>query len=108
MEEELIKRSKSLANNLAYNSQYWVITNYRSEIQKLISGIMNEEDIIYAVIIDRDGKIIGHNNINKIGTGIDTAPLAFENYNGPDVLIETHSGLLNTYLFHFHIIQFLP
>lgn len=71
MEEELIKRSKALANNLAYNSQYWVITNYRSNLQQLINGVMNEKDIIYVFIIDRDGIVIGHSDILKIGEKID-------------------------------------
>ena len=71
MEEELIKRSKALTNNLAYNSQYWVITNYRPSLQRLISGVMNEKDIIYAFVIDKDGIIIGHSDTLKIGERID-------------------------------------
>ncbi len=71
MEEELKKRCSSLANNLSYNSQYWVMTNYQPGLQQLISGIMKEKEIIYAIIIDNDGTIIGNNDTFKLGEKMD-------------------------------------
>lgn len=78
MKEELIKRSKALANNLSYNSQYWVITNYSPGLQQLISGIVNEKDIINAFVTDKNGTIIGHNDTSKIGNQIEKSLLMKE------------------------------
>lgn len=80
IEEELIKRSKSLANNLAYNSQYYVITNYRPGFLQLISGVMKEKDIIYAFVIDQEDIIVGHSDTSKIGVKINKNSITENSY----------------------------
>ncbi|MFC1492952.1 ATP-binding protein [candidate division KSB1 bacterium] len=76
MENDLKIRTIALTNNLAYNSQYSVLTGYRQELQKLINGIMNEEDIVYAYIVDAvNYTIIGHSDTTLIGTIIDSNKL---------------------------------
>ena len=65
--EALLKRAKSLATNLAYNSQYGVLARDSKGLSKLASGIAMEEDIIYAMVIDKDGTIIGHSLSSGIG-----------------------------------------
>ena len=70
IEEELILRSKAIANNLAYNSQYWVLTDLRKNLQQLISGVMNDNDIVYAVITDQNGIVVAHSDTMSLGTKI--------------------------------------
>ena len=70
IEEELILRSKAIANNLAYNSQYWVLTDLRKNLQQLISGVMNDNDIVYAVITDQNGIVVAHSDTMILGAKI--------------------------------------
>ncbi|MDP8218004.1 MAG: ATP-binding protein [Candidatus Theseobacter exili] len=47
-----------LARNLAYTSEYGVLTSSREPLEKLLNGIMNEPDIAYAIIHNAYGKIL--------------------------------------------------
>ncbi len=65
--EALLKRAKSLATNLAYNSQYGVLARDSRGLSKLASGIAMEEDMVYAMVIDKDDTIIGHSLSGSLG-----------------------------------------
>jgi two-component system, NtrC family, sensor kinase len=65
--EALLKRTKSLATNLAYNSQYGVLARDSHGLSKLASGIAREEDIVYAMVIDKDGTVLGHSIKSAVG-----------------------------------------
>jgi C4-dicarboxylate-specific signal transduction histidine kinase len=65
--EALLKRAKSLVTNLAYNSQYGVLARDSRGLSKLASGIEMEEDIVYAMVIDKDGTILGHSLPSAVG-----------------------------------------
>jgi signal transduction histidine kinase len=65
--EALLKRTKSLATNLAYNSQYGVLARDSQGLTKLASGIAREEDIVYAMVIDKDGTVLGHSVKSAVG-----------------------------------------
>jgi C4-dicarboxylate-specific signal transduction histidine kinase len=61
IETELFKRARSLASNLAFNSTLGVLTRDTSGLSELASGIArSEDDIVYAMIVDKDGTILGH------------------------------------------------
>lgn len=70
VENELIKRATALANNLAYNAQYGVAANLEEEVSKLINGVINEEEIVYAYIVDTSGTIIAHNDTTYVGNPV--------------------------------------
>jgi len=89
LENELLKRSITLATNLAYNSQYWVLTEQKNHLQQLIQGVMNEEEVVYTYIINTNGLIIGHSEKTKIGHQI-------EHLNIDEVFDKQLSGSLNT------------
>lgn len=55
---ELEKRGRALVENLAYNSEYGVLIENEQLLANLIKGLMREEDVIYALIYDRDGQIL--------------------------------------------------
>ena len=54
----LENRGKSLARNLAYNSEYGVLIGVKDTLDKPIEGVVKEEDVIYAIIQDKDGTIL--------------------------------------------------
>jgi len=54
----LESRGKSLARNLAYNSEYGVLIGLEDTLDKPIRGVMKEEDVVYAVIQDENGTIL--------------------------------------------------
>jgi two-component system, NtrC family, sensor kinase len=55
---ELEKRARALVANLAYNAEFGVILESKSELDNLIKGVMRTDDIIYVVITAEDGRIL--------------------------------------------------
>jgi two-component system, NtrC family, sensor kinase len=72
--EALLKRTKSLATNLAYNSQYGVLARDSRGLSKLAAGIAREEDIVYAMVIDKDGTVLGHSLRSAVGKNTHIPP----------------------------------
>ena len=56
--EELYKRTHSLAQNLAYNSRNSVISDDKTVIQSLVSGVKEEPDIENVFLTDSKGTIL--------------------------------------------------
>ena len=54
--EELRKRSLSLANNLAYNSEFAVFSRDRGTLQNLANGVQRESDIVRVAIFTQEGE----------------------------------------------------
>ncbi len=58
IERELEKRVKSLAKNLAYNSEYGVLIENQQLLANLIKGVLREEDVMYAEIYDKNDRLL--------------------------------------------------
>ncbi|GAF88782.1 unnamed protein product, partial [marine sediment metagenome] len=56
--EELKKRGIALTRNLAYNCEYGVITEDGLILSELIEGIKKNQDISYAVVFNKEGKVL--------------------------------------------------
>ncbi|MBN2289133.1 MAG: HAMP domain-containing protein [Candidatus Glassbacteria bacterium] len=65
--DELRKRAFSLASNVAFNSQYAVLSGDIKTMQNLLAGVKQEIDIREAFIIDLDGKILAHQDPDRMG-----------------------------------------
>lgn len=65
--EALLQRARSLGTNLAYNSRYGVLARDTKGLSKLASGVAMEDDVVYAMLVDKDGTIIGHNLSGRLG-----------------------------------------
>jgi two-component system NtrC family sensor kinase len=65
--EALLQRARSLGTNLAYNSRYGVLARDTKGLSKLASGIAMEDDVVYAMLVDKDGTILGHSLSARIG-----------------------------------------
>ncbi|HKY07949.1 MAG TPA: ATP-binding protein [Candidatus Binatia bacterium] len=56
IEGALMERGRSLARNLAYNSEYGVLIANRDILQQLVEGVIKEEDVLYAVVQNHEGE----------------------------------------------------
>jgi signal transduction histidine kinase len=52
----LMDRGRSLARNLAYNSEYGVLIGNENVLRQLVEGVIREEDVLYAVIQNEAGE----------------------------------------------------
>ena len=56
--KDLKERGLVLADNLAYNAEYGVLTAHTVILTRLITGVMAQPDVVYCVIRDTDGKVL--------------------------------------------------
>jgi signal transduction histidine kinase len=54
----LIDRGRSLARNLAYNSEYGVLIGSEYILAQLVEGVIREEDVLYAVVQNEEGQVV--------------------------------------------------
>lgn len=66
--EALLQRTRSLGTNLAYNSRYGVLARDTKGLCKFASGIAMEEGVVYAMLLDKDGTILGHSISAQVGS----------------------------------------
>ena len=60
LERGIIKRGISLTRNLAYNAEYGVLIKNKDILFELIEGVIREEDVVFATILDRKARILVH------------------------------------------------
>jgi len=58
IQAELKTRGQTIATNLAYNSELGVLADDKEALGKLIKGVMQDKDVIYVSVLDKQGKII--------------------------------------------------
>ena len=56
IKDGLMDRGRSLARNLAYNSEYGVLIGNKDLLRQLLVGVIREEDVLYAVIQNEAGE----------------------------------------------------
>jgi signal transduction histidine kinase len=72
--DELRKRGLSLASNLAFNSQYAVLSRDNRTMQNLLAGVIKESDIQRALIVDLAGSVLA--DCDTLGLGHSYEPLS--------------------------------
>ena len=70
IKEALFKRARSLGTNLAHNSKLGVLARDTRGLSELASGIAMEEDIVYAMVVDKDGTVLGHSLSSRLDQNI--------------------------------------
>jgi signal transduction histidine kinase len=60
---ELQRHGISLAENLAYNSEYGLLFSDVEGLTKLVDGVAQDEDVLYVVIMTADGGIIAEKGL---------------------------------------------
>jgi signal transduction histidine kinase len=68
--DEMSKRARSLASNMAFNSQMAVLSHDTRTMRTLIAGMRKESDIEDAYIVDLDGWILAHQDTSRVGEQI--------------------------------------
>ena len=58
IENELRNRGLSLSKNLAYNSEYGLLFENKEMLNKLIQGVLKNDDIAFVAVCDQNSKII--------------------------------------------------
>lgn len=56
IKDGLMDRGRSLARNLAYNSEYGVLIANKDVLKQLVEGVIREEDVLYVVIQNEAGE----------------------------------------------------
>jgi signal transduction histidine kinase len=72
--DALSKRAQAFVGNLAYNSRYGVLVRDENLLNNLASAIARDEDVVYAMVVDKDGTILGHSDPSVIGQKMDIPP----------------------------------
>lgn len=73
-----IKQVKSLTKSVAQNSVLWILSNDYIGLEELISSISKYPNLEYAMILNKEGKIIAHNDKEYINLYLsDDLSLAF-------------------------------
>jgi signal transduction histidine kinase len=96
--EALLQRARSLGTNLAYNSRYGVLARDTKGLSKLASGIAMEEDVVYAMLVDKDGTILGHSVSSLVGSKVgipESMTGFFKDVDLPDHERETREDLIH-------------
>jgi signal transduction histidine kinase len=70
IKEALFKRARSLGTNLAHNSKLGVLARDTRGLSELASGIAMEEDIVYAMVVDKDGTVLGHSVSSRVDSKV--------------------------------------
>ncbi len=60
---ELQRHGRSLTENLAYNSEIGLLFSDVDGLSKLVDGVAQDEDVLYAVVMTADGGIIAENGL---------------------------------------------
>ncbi|MCK4908285.1 MAG: HAMP domain-containing protein, partial [Planctomycetes bacterium] len=64
---ELDERIISLTNGLAYNSEYYVLTENKEELARLANKLTEEKDIVYVSIRNQEGSLLAEALKGKAG-----------------------------------------
>jgi two-component system, NtrC family, sensor kinase len=56
--EGLQRRGTSLARNLAYNAEFGVMLENATELDGLVTGLLNDSDVLFAEIFTKDGALL--------------------------------------------------
>ena len=80
---ELQRRTLALTKNLAYNSRYGILTEDEVILRRLIDGILREDNVIYVMIADPDGRVLAEQFKQGLpGASAESAELASEMASG--------------------------
>lgn len=66
----LLQRARGLSTNLAYNSRLPVLARDSRSLNELTTGVLQEQDVVCAMVVDKDGIILGHSDQTRVGSKI--------------------------------------
>jgi methyl-accepting chemotaxis protein len=66
-EDELKSRGIALAKDLAYNSTYGMTIGDNKSLMGLVKGVVDKQDVVYAIILDAQGKVLADSDVAEVG-----------------------------------------
>ena len=68
--DEITKRGFTIARDLAASAKNPLVTHDELTLSLLVRDALRDEDVSYAVLVDDDGKIVAHGDLNLVGSQI--------------------------------------
>ncbi len=79
---EMTKRGLTIARDLAASAKNPIVTHDELSLNLLVKDALKDEDVVYLVITDQDGKVLAHSDLSLVGKPLERrrplAPLAEE------------------------------
>jgi len=69
--DEITKRGFTIARDLAASAKNPLITRDELTLSLLVRDALRDEDVSYATLVDDDGKIVAHGDLNLVGTQVE-------------------------------------
>ena len=71
LQDQSVSNTLSLAQTLASNSVSWVLAQDVIGLEEVVNSQSSFPDLLYAMILSPDGKVLGHSDRSKVGLYID-------------------------------------
>jgi adenylate cyclase len=69
--DEITKRGFTIARDLAASAKNPLVTHDELTLSLLVRDALRDEDVSYAILVDDDGKIVAHGDLNLVGTQVE-------------------------------------
>ena len=69
--DEITKRGFTIARDLAASAKNPLVTHDELTLSLLVRDALRDEDVSYATLVDDDGKIVAHGDLNMVGTQLE-------------------------------------
>ncbi len=79
---EVADHGIGLARLIAVNSVSWVLADDVEGLAEVIGSIRGYPDVLYAMVVDRHGRVVGHTDDSKLGLYV-TDPVSLSLLSGP-------------------------
>jgi methyl-accepting chemotaxis protein len=73
LEKGLKDRGFTIANSIAYNSQFSVLAEDKSNLKNFIDSALKEKDIISVAVVDKNGRFLAHSDNQLIDKKVSVA-----------------------------------
>ncbi|MDD5304585.1 MAG: PAS domain S-box protein, partial [Elusimicrobia bacterium] len=67
LSRQSLEQTQGLAQTLALNSSSWVLANDVVGLAEIVASVARFPDLRYAMITDRDGKVLAHTDSSQVG-----------------------------------------
>ena len=68
---EITKRGYTIARDLSASAKNPLVTRDELTLSLLVRDALRDEDVAYAIIVDDDGKVVAHGDLNYVGNQVE-------------------------------------
>ncbi|MFQ5580574.1 MAG: ATP-binding protein [Nitrospiria bacterium] len=92
--ENFMKRGLLLTENLAYNSWFAVFTENKTDLDRLIAGVLLSKEVVHGSILNREGQILSQKGTLSLPENRSRRPTTSK-WNVPEGTLPVHTVLLD-------------